>query len=342
MTGPRVDAALAALRAGALVLLLDDDDREAEGDLVVAAEHADPAVVNTMITHGCGLLCVAVDGATTDRLRLQPMVSRNDAPHHTAFTVSVDIDNGGTGISVKDRSATLKAIADPGSRPEDFVRPGHIFPLRADPGGSFARRGHTEASLDLVTLAGLRPAAAICEVLDEAGEPARRPYLTALAQRLGIPILDVADVIAHRAHQGVTRVVETVLPLPEGRFRTLGYRDVLGGEHLALVLGEPAGHDDAPVAVHVECVLGEALGSRLCGCEDQLHTALRRVADAGRGAVLYLRPGAAVGPARRLRGPLATHQALDPHDEWLSAGIARDLGLRLPVPSEAAKGPHAC
>ncbi|MFI5610301.1 hypothetical protein [Amycolatopsis sp. NPDC051903] len=183
------------------------------------------------------------------------------------------------------------------------------------------------------------------EVLDEAGEPARLPYLAELAGRLDLPVLEVADVLDDRAHRGVTRVVETVLPLPQARFRAIGYRDALGGEHLALVLGEPANRQDVPVAVQVECVLGDALGSHVCGCSDRLSAALRRVADAGCGAVLYLRPGAAVGPARRLRahqsGPDA-HQTLDPNDQWISTGIARDLGLQAPVPTEAAKGSHAC
>ncbi|MEU0510102.1 MULTISPECIES: bifunctional 3,4-dihydroxy-2-butanone-4-phosphate synthase/GTP cyclohydrolase II [unclassified Amycolatopsis] len=296
-----VGDAVAALRAGRPIMLLDDRTREDEGDLVIAAERADPELVNLLISEGRGLLCVAAAPSVIDRLDLPQMVRDNSDRHGTAFTVSVDATGTGTGISAADRAATIRALADPETRPGDLRRPGHVFPLRAVAGGVLERRGHTEASVELVAMAGLVPAAAICEVLDGEGAAADRAHLTALAHRLDIPILDVGAVAAAVARR--SDAAEALLPNRYGIWRTVGHRAADGTEHLALVLGDPSTVEAPPVRVHSECLTGDVLGSWRCDCGEQLDLAMATIARAGAGAVIYLRgqEGRGIGLVDKIR-----------------------------------------
>lgn len=301
-----VGEAVAALRAGRPVLLLDDASRENEGDFVVAAEMADAAAVNLMIAEGRGLVCVAAAPQVIDRLCLPQMVRHNGDAHGTAFTVSVDAVGTGTGISAADRAATIRSLADPGTGPGDLRRPGHVFPLRAVDGGVLERRGHTEAAVELVGMAGLAPVAAICEVLDETGAAADRAQLAALAARLDIPLLHVADVARAAAQRGATGTdgaVVALIPNRWGTWRASTYRAPDGVEHLALVLGDPAAQEAPLVRVHSECLTGDVLGSWRCDCGEQLDDAMAAIARAGAGVVVYLRghEGRGIGLADKIR-----------------------------------------
>lgn len=338
-----VAAALDALRAGRPVLVLDDADREDEGDVVLAAETLTTAWMGWTVRHTSGYVCAPLTGELADRLGLPLMVEDNEDVLRTAYTVTVDAAAGvTTGISAGDRATTLRLLAAPGTTARDLRRPGHIVPLRAREGGVLARRGHTEAAVDLCRLAGLAPVAAIAELVDDEGEMLRGPQVTALGVEHDLPVITIADLVAHRlGHDSVRREATTVLPTPHGELLVHGYRDlVTGAEHLAL-LGRPDPGPRPLVRLHSECLTGEALGSRRCDCGPQLDDALARVAAEG-GAVVYLRghEGRGVGLLDKLRAyavqdsgldTVAAQHALglpvDARDYAPGAAILRDLGL---------------
>ena len=291
--GSRLERALTELRRGRPVLVLDDEDREDEGDLVVAAELMTDETMAFVLRHSSGVVCVAMDGARLDELQLPPMVRDVEDPLGTAFSVTVDARAGvTTGISAADRTRTVRALASSSTTPGDLTRPGHVFPLRAREGGVLARPGHTESAVDLCRLAGLRPVGVLAEVMNDDGTMARRPQLAAIAAEQDLAMVTVAELVQHqrRAQSLVVASGTADLPTAHGPFRATCYVSALDGqEHLALVRGTVAGGEDVLVRVHAECVLGDVLGSRHCGCGERLQASLRAIADEGRGVVVYVR-----------------------------------------------------
>jgi len=341
-----VERALAELRAGRPVLVVDAADREDEGDLVLAAALATPEQLAFVIRHTSGVVCAPMTGADLDRLALPPMTAVNEDRKGTAYAVTVDAREGvTTGISAADRARTLRALADPATTAGDLTRPGHVLPLRAAPGGVLQRPGHTEAAVDLARLAGLPPVGVIAEVVEDDGSMARLPALRAFAARHDLALVSIADLVAHRrrTERLVERVADTVLPTPHGTFRALAYRDrVDGGEHVALVMGDVAGGEGVLARVHSECLTGDVFGSLRCDCGAQLQQALAAVAAQGRGVVVYLRgqEGRGIGLAHKLRayqrqdGGSDTVDAntelglpVDARDYGTAAQVLRDLGV---------------
>jgi len=288
-----IEAAIEDLKAGRLVIVVDDDDRENEGDVIMAAELATPESVNFMARHARGLICVPMTADRLEALGLSMMVETNTAPHGTAFTISVDSLVGtSTGISVHDRAKTIRALADPATKPGDLARPGHIFPLRAAEGGVLRRAGHTEAVVDLMTLAGLKPVGTLCEILDLDGSMARGTKLHDFAGEHGLKVITIRDLIAYRYRKDklVQRLVTTELPTRHGTFTLHLYLSKADGqEHMALVKGEVAGPDPVLVRVHSQCVTGDVLGSLRCDCGDQMAEALKRIEQEGKGVFVYMR-----------------------------------------------------
>ncbi|MEK7667672.1 MAG: bifunctional 3,4-dihydroxy-2-butanone-4-phosphate synthase/GTP cyclohydrolase II, partial [Gemmatimonadota bacterium] len=303
-----VEQAIADIAAGKFVVVADDEARENEGDLICAAERCTSEHVNFMTQHARGLICLTLTPERCDALGLPQMVERNTEAHETAFTVSVDAASRfglTTGISAADRARTVQVAVDPAAVPADLRRPGHVFPLRSRPGGVLQRVGQTEASVDLARLAGLRPAGVICEIMNADGTMARRPDLEAFCHEHEITFITVAQIVAHRLQHErlVHRVAEARLPTPFGEFRIIGYQnDVDRAEHIALVFGEPAGHERVLVRMHSKCLTGDVFGSARCDCGWQLTSALRLIAAEGRGAVVYLdQEGRGIGLLNKLR-----------------------------------------
>jgi 3,4-dihydroxy 2-butanone 4-phosphate synthase/GTP cyclohydrolase II len=291
------------------VIVADDEDRENEGDLVCAAEHVTPEMINFMATHGRGLICLTLAPEIADRLDL-PLMSdgRGQDPNGTAFTVSIDATaemGVSTGISASDRACTIQMAVNPSSKPSDFIRPGHVFPLRAKVGGVLQRVGQTEASMDLARLAGLAPAGVICEILNDDGTMARRPELEKFSTQHDMPFITVAQIVAYRLKNErlVSRVAEAALPTPYGEFRVVGYSNLVDDrEHIALVCGEVAGFDDVLVRVHSKCLTGDVFHSGRCDCGGQLQAAMCRIAEEGRGVIVYLdQEGRGIGLLNKLR-----------------------------------------
>jgi 3,4-dihydroxy 2-butanone 4-phosphate synthase / GTP cyclohydrolase II len=336
-----IDDAVDWIAAGGMVVVVDSPDRENEGDLVMAADHVTPEAINFMATQGRGLICVSLLKERLEELEIGPMVSESTDPKGTAFHVSVDHrTRTTTGISASDRANTIAALADPSARPRDFTRPGHVFPLAYREGGVLTRSGHTEASIDLSRLAGRAPCGVLCEIAGADGEMARLPRLREFAREHGLPLISIADVIAHRRgrEQLIERASEARIPLDGGEFTAIGYRDLVDGvEHLALVMGDVRAQRDVLVRVHSECLTGDVFGSRRCDCGRQLEIALERIAEEGCGAVVYLRghEGRGIGLLAKLHAyRLQDHRGLDTVDANLQLGLPvdrRDYGIGMQI-----------